>query len=438
MTRVDFRLRSNPTDAASARGHLLDAFAGHDPAATVWTNWKGVARTPTTECANDLLWLAIGALAADSVALRADAPDGWTRDIGLKMRVARPEWLGREDEAASMLAFLTGDEWSLAFTQRRPRRLNVPGVEADAVCLLSGGLDSLVGAINLLAEDPDRRLLLVGVEDTSISAGRQTRLRDHLEAAFPGRVALRQTWATFRQPNAAQARSLPTQRERTTRSRSIFFLTSGLACAASIGPDVPMFVPENGLIGINVPLVPARSGSLSTRTTHPLFLSRLGDLATSVGVANPIVNPLRLQTKGEALVTCLRPDLLATTAPISMSCAHPTVSRWLGRSGPCGYCYPCIIRRASMFAVGLDDGGDYVTDVLSDPDFLNSPSVRPASLRATLTAIRNGSRPTDILRNGPVPRDDLDSIAALHARGIAELETWLRTASAAPVLALLP
>lgn len=438
MTKIDFLLRTDPANPIRRATHLLDAFPDHDPAATVWTNWKPAGRRPAAAGANDLLWLSIAALAADFVALRSESADGWTRQIGIKMRVTRDEWAAVNDVAARMLGFLTGDEWSLAFTRRRPRVLNVPAVDADAVCLLSGGLDSLVGAINLLAEDEDRSVLLVGVEDSSISAGRQTVLRDGLQTSFPDRVQMRQTWATFRQPTAAQARPLPARRERTTRSRSFYFLASGLACAAGIGPDVPMYVPENGFIGINVPLVPARSGSLSTRTTHPLFLRHLGDVATSVGVTNPIVNPLRLQTKGEALAACLRPDVLATLAPQSVSCAHPTAGRWQGRSGPCGYCYPCLIRRASMHVVGLDSGDDYVIDVLTDADFLDSTSVRPASLRATLAAIRRGSRPTDVLRNGPAPIEDVAALADLHRRGLAELEAWLRTATAPALLALLP
>ncbi len=91
-----------------------------------------------------------------------------------------------------------------------------------------------------------------------------------------------------------------------------------------------------------------------------------------------------------------------------------------------------------MHVVGLDSGDDYVIDVLTGIDFLGSASVRPASLRATLAAIRRGSRPTDVLRNGPAPIQDVTALADLHRRGLAELEAWLRTATAPAVLALLP
>lgn len=438
MRRVDFLLRTDPRNPVTRATHLLDAFGPHDAASTVWTNWNPTAGHPATPGANDLLWLSIATLAADTIALRSAAADGWTRQIGLRMRPNRGQWAGLGPDVERMLGFLTGDEWSLRLTGRRPRVLDVPATDADAVCLFSGGLDSLVGAINLLAEDDDLRVLLVGVEDVSLSAGRQNALLVRLEEAFPGRVELVQTWDKIQKPRPAQARALPTRREPTTRSRSLFFLASGLASAAGIGGEVPLFVPENGFIGLNVPLVPARSGSLSTRTTHPHFLRLLREIAIAAGVPNPIINPLRLLTKGEALAGCLRPDLLRTMAPDSMSCAHPLAGRFRRESGSCGYCYPCLVRRASMHAVGLDDGGDYNVDVLNDDAFINSNSVKPASLRATLAALRQESGPADTLRNGPVPIDDIAALADLHARGLAELEAWLRTATAPAVLALLP
>ncbi len=91
-----------------------------------------------------------------------------------------------------------------------------------------------------------------------------------------------------------------------------------------------------------------------------------------------------------------------------------------------------------MHVVGPDNGAEYVVDILTDADFLNSASTKPASLRATLAAIRHPSRSTDILRNGPAPIDDLAALAALQARGLAELKAWLRTARAQPILDLLP
>ena len=88
----------------------------------------------------------------------------------------------------------------------------------------------------------------------------------------------------LRRPNAAQRRPAPTDRENTTRSRSFFFIAAGLARAALLGPEAPLYVPENGVIGINVPVSPSRAGSLSTRTTHPFFMAMLRRLLDSIGI----------------------------------------------------------------------------------------------------------------------------------------------------------
>ena len=439
MTAKTYRLRTKTTDSAPAGAILLDALDGD--AANLVSGWKPAADSPTTGAASDLLWLATGALAADSLSPRAETPDGWTRDIRLTMNISdQTAWSGRETDADQVLRFLTGDNWAVDFVRRPPRPLRVPASEGsfDGVCLLSGGLDSLIGAIDLLEDDPERRLLLLGVEDSTISAGRQTRLYDALAEAYPERVSLRQSWLILRKPNDRQDHSLAATRERTTRSRSILFIASALACAAALGPEVPVYVPENGLIGINVPLVPARAGSLSTRTTHPAFVSRLVNFGQSVGVGNPIINPLRFKTKGEAVTSCLNSTLLASTATTSISCAHPTAGRYTGTSGPCGYCYPCLIRRAALFQAGLDSGGDYGVDVLESETFLGSSSTKPASLRALISAVRRGSRPSDVLRNGPVPAGEVEKLASLHGRGLAELEVWLRSATAKAVLDALP
>ena len=48
-----------------------------------------------------------------------------------------------------------------------------------------------------------------------------------------------------------------------------------------------------------MPLTEARNGSLSTRTTHPHFMTALGQCVAALGLTNPISNPFRIMTKGE-------------------------------------------------------------------------------------------------------------------------------------------
>lgn len=59
--------------------------------------------------------------------------------------------------------------------------------------------------------------------------------------------------------------------ENTSRGRSLLFLCAAVSIAGIMGKQVPVYIPENGFIGLNVALTNGRKGSCSTRTTAPLF-----------------------------------------------------------------------------------------------------------------------------------------------------------------------
>ena len=437
------RLRTDPGDPPGPRSTvLLDAFAGHDAASTVQVGslpgkpLRDLVELPPA--VNDLLWLATAVLGADATTARGTADDGWTRDLTIEVPLADPRWAGQREDIERMLRFLTGDRWSLRILDRAPQRLSVLRPDGNVVCLLSGGLDSLSGAIDLLAGDPALRVLLVGARDSGTSASRQIDLGEALAEEFPGRLAQHRTSATFRRETAAQHRPLPKTRENTTRSRSLYFIAAGLARAALLGPDVPLFVPENGVIGINVPVSPSRAGSLSTRTTHPFFMSTLGRIARAAGISNPLINPYRLMTKGEALQQSKDAALLMKLAPLSVSCAHPSALRYRKCVGPCGYCYPCLIRRASLHAIGVDGPAGYCMDVLTQRGFVNDVTQTNASLLAVVGRVRRGAERMDVLKTGPIDPAEVEAFAGVHRRGVNELEAWLQQATDPDLRALLP
>jgi hypothetical protein len=103
--------------------------------------------------ASAFLLTALGVWAADKLVLRCETPDAWTRDLTLSLPTAAP-WSSQLPGLAALLNFLTGDTWTLT---PREMPLNL-GFQAQwphawlprAVALFSGGLDSLVGAIDLL------------------------------------------------------------------------------------------------------------------------------------------------------------------------------------------------------------------------------------------------------------------------------------------------
>ncbi len=132
-------------------------------------------------------------------------------------------------------------------------------------------------------------------------------------------------------------------------------------------------------------------------------------------------------------------DLLEQLAPASVSCSHPEVARWVdGEQGNCGYCFPCLIRRASLAKVGWDDRSAVWWDALSDGDLLTDvSSARGRDLRAVVNAVFADRPDTDLLRNAPLPTglrsDNLD----VWRRGNAELKSWLTAGATGPLATLV-
>lgn len=137
------------------------------------------------------------------------------------------------------------------------------------------------------------------------------------------------------------------RREPSTRGRSLAFYAFAVLAASRIaGAPVQVFIPENGFICINPPLVPGRVASLSTRTTHPLFIAELQALLEGLDIGVRLELPYRFKTKGEMLRECVDQTLLSTLAADSTSCGR---FRTYNRKH-CGRCVPCMIRRASFLA----------------------------------------------------------------------------------------
>lgn len=419
---------------------VLD-WAPADPAATIQTGEAGpefFTGWRTTRAAADLLVFAASVYCADKTTLRRETLDAWTRTITVDTPVAEPaQWPAKLIE--STLRFLTGDAWTISVRASQadplvgirgmPAQHHTVGLGVDAVCLFSGGLDSLCGAIDLLESSPMTRMCLFSHHEGGQASSAQQNLVEQLQAHYGNeRIVSRRLYLRPAPANNRQARALPHARENTTRSRSILFLSSALALAAAEGPNVPVYVPENGFIGINVPLTRARAGSASTRTTHPHFMEQFRDVSTAIGVANPVINPYRLRTKGEMLAESRNQSLLRRLAPGSVSCSHPEAARYVRRAqGNCGYCFPCLIRRASLSHVDWDSD-HYAFDVFDDQDvalLLDRPRARGADLRAVLSGAFVDRPDRDALRNGPLPHGERADFTDVWRRGLTELRAWL-------------
>ena len=291
VTRILATPSAERATAAQARGDLgvalYNAGGPHLPGLghTLPHSVSKLAQPPSVQ-SWDFLSVALAVFAADRFVLRSESPDAWTRMIALDVELVDPApWSAQAERLAAALRFLSGDIWYLRFhTGGRAAPDFAPrSTDRDCACLFSGGLDSLIGAMNLVAVK--RRPFIIS--QASPKEGRvQASLADRIglkDYRFEGRVIER-----GREPY-----------EPSSRSRSLLFFAYGALVASNLGGQ--LIVPENGLISINPPLTRRRVGSLSTRTTHPYFVSSLQAVLNAVGVGVTVVNPYATQTKGEML-----------------------------------------------------------------------------------------------------------------------------------------
>lgn len=383
----------------------------------------------------DLLVTAGLCYVIDKVIPRSQAEDNWTREIEVTFPVSTPElWEKVTQDLETALGFLTGDVWKISFRKsevalfrlplarkRRRRRLLIPRMgPATTVCLFSGGLDSLIGAIDLLSNDEKEKVLLVGHYDTAGPASQQKNLFASIGREYLRRADLLQTRVSHT-PDAAL--------ELTLRSRSLVFMALGIYAARSFGKDVSVYAPENGLIAINIPLTPSRSGSCSTRTMHPYFLAKLESALGGSGIANRIINPLQFKTKGECVAECRNEPLLRSLVETSVSCSHGTRRQhWVRKqANNCGYCVPCMIRRAALHRVGLDDGLKYGIDVCAGELSIDDEGESANDLRAVLDFLRGGKTAVEIAREVRViaPLADAAAHTSTVVRGFEEIRALI-------------
>ena len=391
---------------------------------TCLTQLEGKGLVPSA-LAQDLFNLSIAVFAADKRSSRKHTADGWTRDIVLHVPVSNaPLWRSASTHVLNCLSFLTGDSWSVHFRARTdtPRSLQAELAfeTPPAVCLFSGGLDSFIGAIDLIAEH--KKVMLVGHYDHGSVSGPQRSAARVLQTKYGKRV----TPLSLRVELPRDGRTV----ERTTRGRSFLFIALGVLVSSAYPQPPALFIPENGLIALNVPLTGSRSGSLSTRTTHPYYIASYQNLLNAIGLNVNLELPYRFHTKGEMLRGCADQQLLRERFRATMSCAHPGVGRYDKKSARdhCGYCLPCLIRRASLLAAGMAQREKYfIRDLKRNPP---SPLLkRGEDIRAVRMAVARSQKLNEpqalfeVLAAGPIPNPtERLEYARVYMRGLKELD----------------
>lgn len=421
--------RLNPDDVFiyEEADFTVDLFSKNQYHYTFWDD----NRTKLYQCeqfansAIDLLYISLMVYYADRKVSRKIVDDAWTRKIRIHMPVLELEkWNSNKLLLEKMLSFLSGDIWIFEFRKRELNAKEITvknGIERykknkhqpKAICMLSGGLDSFIGAINLLNEEKD--IWFVG----HYGGGKgviqyQKYIIDKLISQY--KLSENNFFNFF----AAPLKGI----EETTRTRSFMFFSHAIILGSSINTRSKLYIPENGLISLNIPLTNTRLGSSSTRTTHPYYMTLFQQLLINLNINVELYNPFQFKTKGEMIIECKDPKFLKTNISETMSCSHPDLGRYSGDARPshCGNCLPCVIRRASIEYAYKNDFSSY-----RDKDFNNTSASE--NLRSFKLGIRDYmdtkiDTALSIQISGPII-GQIDEYCNVYRKGMNELKKLL-------------
>lgn len=382
----------------------------------------------------DLVTIATAVTAADTFEQRDKAADAWSRQMHLHIPVKNEHlWSTLSGRLGSILDFLTGDQWEFTFFEslmELPKPISSKKAKEkfnslkglNSVCLFSGGLDSAVGAIDILNDQSEYNPLLVshtykgdGAKQKGIKSLLKSRFGELSYSIYPSLM-----------------KGLKGKTDISMRGRSFNFLSVavlGIVALRNANNDPSIstiIVPENGYISINPPLTRRRIGSHSTRTTHPYFLRKLEELLNDAGFHVNFVNPYQFKTKGEMLAECKDQAAIKKAVPLSVSCSH-----WHRKNIQCGHCVPCLIRRASVHHAKFKKDAAY--EIKNLKPILKVPKTRD-DLQSVQTAIIRLSKTNDyrswLRQSGTLPSgaDVRQQLESTIKRGLAEVEIFLKAA----------
>jgi len=302
-----------------------------DPNSFSYTFWDNSNKLPYwySQQALDLLYISLGVFAADRLCLRNNAVDGWSRKFKIYIPVLEYNmWKQAEKNLEEMLNFLSGDKWTFVFRKRewtenekykyeKWEKSKEKVKDYEQLCMFSGGLDSFIGAIDLL-ESENKKTLFV----SHYGGGKGTKeFQDILKEKFISHYSLE--LRDFHQYYAKVVSGM----EDTTRTRSFMFFSHAIAVASCLKKTVDLIIPENGFISLNIPSTFSRMGTSSTRTTHPHYMALFQKLLEIIDIPVRLVNPYQFKTKGEMLLECRNQTFVKNNLENTMSCSHPDIGR---------------------------------------------------------------------------------------------------------------
>lgn len=346
----------------------IEGFSDQDVAIdfSLFSSW---AKRPLRAIEMDWLNLAIAIYSADRFsARRPSASVGdkyWRRSISLEVAVANPDvWNASKSAILEALQFLTDDDWTLEFTERKillveESQMHIKmdvGERPSWVCLFSGGLDSLAGLMHLSRKVGGRGLMVSGWTNERLKVGQKETV-----AQLPKHGVDSCDWLQVHYgfPKIKYSDFM----ESSQRSRGWMHVALGLTALAVSDNDV-LDICENGIGAMNLPTEFSQTGSHTSRAVHPVFLSRIAKVASILFDRKFSIRQSALfETKAELL----RRTLLVDDAKLidsSFSCEF--FPNYNAKQSQCGVCPSCLVRRAALSAAALPDNGKrYANDIIA-------------------------------------------------------------------------
>ena len=380
-----------------------------------------------TKLSLDILYFTSIIYAIDKIIQRDKSYDCWSRDIQVNMLVSQVDlWNNAKDTLKEAVDFLTSDNWIFNFINlegtsyfEREETLALNG-KFENICLFSGGLDSLAGAIDLI-DEKDNVLLISHIDGHGSSTPLHLQLISEIRNSYNSKNIRQSSFHVYTEDKL--------DHEGTTRGRSILFHGLALFHAINLGIN-EIITSENGVISINLPLTPSRTCSNSTKTMHPYFIKKFEDALKLLGLQIKINNPSLLKTKGEMLVESRNIELIKNLATNTLSCSHGGghMPGWYRNSLNCGYCIPCTIRRASIhkFDNNLDKCIDYGHKLNSQEINLSALDKRLDLLALAYFLNKNLTR-EQLKREVKLMAkiDNIDDVVDMLIRGYTEIKKYI-------------
>lgn len=312
--------------------------------------------------ASDLLDISMAVYVADRLCPRRPKgarDDGrhWSRRLPVRVAVRDVSfWTsnGVLELLHELLVWLTDDEWTVEpvarvglgrFAETQGALFASPLQQPAQAGLLSGGLDSLLGAERDLHESRGE-LLLVAAATHNKLGHLQREIARRLAAHGPRSVRLLVVPVGLK---AAARQLFDYADEPTQRTRGLIFLAFGAVAADAAGLD-ELRVYENGVGALNLPQTPAGRGAMNTRAVRPETLVMVAQLMSLLR-DRPfrIVNPSFWRTKAEMCRDA--PADLQPLMAMSVSCDTGLTHR--ASTVPlCGTCTSCLLRHQALLAGG--------------------------------------------------------------------------------------